>query len=298
MTISQQEAAPEGPDVLLRADGPFLGGHDLVHGSGVAVDVGQTFRLSTQASLDRVTLRVEALSSIGGELVTFRLGTFSDAQDAEMDELLWAEVAPLPSDLPIDEARWVTFELREPLALVAGRQYGFLLGFTGGGGVHDARARITHLGADVETAGSSVLDFGAFQEAFPEDLAFLLHGDAPEEPPLPPDPEEALELHGGRFLVDAIWRVGATEGVGHALPWTAETGSFWFFSEDNLELFVKVLDACHVTDSYWVFVAGLTNVEVHVRVHDTLTGVTKSFDSPGDEAFAPVLDTVGLPTCP
>lgn len=34
-------------------------------------------------------------------------------------------------------------------------------------------------------------------------------------------------------------------------------GYFWFFEEDNVEVVLKVLDACSFTDRFWVFAAGL-----------------------------------------
>ncbi len=57
-------------------------------------------------------------------------------------------------------------------------------------------------------------------------------------------------------------RALVTEGHAKAVELTDETGCFWFTREDNLEVFLKVLDGCAITDCYWVFVAGLTNVEV------------------------------------
>src|SRR6476659_3513592 len=74
-----------------------------------------------------------------------------------------------------------------------------------------------------------------------------------------------LRLSGNRFQVGATWRTaGGGSGVGHAIPLTADTGAFWFFAPGNVELVVKVLDACTPFGRFWVFAAGLTNVEVTV----------------------------------
>src|SRR5450432_3426635 len=55
--------------------------------------------------------------------------------------------------------------------------------------------------------------------------------------------ENRLCLNGGRFAVDVVWKdFQANTGGGHAIPVTADTGYFWFFSSSNVELVVKVVD--------------------------------------------------------
>src|SRR5436309_6829750 len=66
-----------------------------------------------------------------------------------------------------------------------------------------------------------------------------------------------LRLSGNRFQVVATWRTaGGGSGVGHAIPLTADTGAFWFFAPGNVELIVKVLNACTPFGRFWVFAAG------------------------------------------
>ena len=82
---------------------------------------------------------------------------------------------------------------------------------------------------------------------------------------------------GGRFRVQADWRavgVGPGFGDGGAVPLTAESGMFYFFSPDNIELIVKVLDA---GPQYWVFYGALSDVEYWVTVTDTATGARKTY---------------------
>jgi hypothetical protein len=85
----------------------------------------------------------------------------------------------------------------------------------------------------------------------------------------------------------------------HAERLTGDTGTFWFFAEDNVEVVVKVLDACAPGfDRFWVFLAGLTNVEVGVEVCDTLQGVARrNVNAPG-APFRPIQDTDAFATCP
>jgi hypothetical protein len=108
-----------------------------------------------------------------------------------------------------------------------------------------------------------------------------------------------LCLNNGRFRVTADWRTpDGTTGQGQAVPLTSDSGYFWFFGANNIELITKVLDACAFNDHYWVFAAGLTNVEVTLRVLDTQTGSLKTYINPLNTAFQPIQDTSAFATCP
>ncbi len=78
---------------------------------------------------------------------------------------------------------------------------------------------------------------------------------------------------------------------------TGDTGYFWFFGSNNVELVVKVLDACGLSQKYWVFAGGLTNVNVVITVRDTRTGVVKTYTNPINTAFMPIQDTGAFATC-
>ena len=110
---------------------------------------------------------------------------------------------------------------------------------------------------------------------------------------------DELLLHGGRFALSATWRDGeGNTGVAHPVALTSETGFFWFFDSGNVEVVAKVLDACASRGRWWVFLAGLTNVEVDLTVVDTRTGQRKTYRNPPGRAFQPVLDTSAFATCP
>jgi hypothetical protein len=108
----------------------------------------------------------------------------------------------------------------------------------------------------------------------------------------------ALCLGGGRFKVEASWQTASAHGAAAADGLSTDSGNFWFFNPDNVELTVKVLNACDGFDRYWVFVSGLTNVEVLVKVTDTHTGHVRQYFNPQDHAFVPVQDTNASDTCP
>jgi hypothetical protein len=108
-----------------------------------------------------------------------------------------------------------------------------------------------------------------------------------------------LCLQGGRFQATATWRTAdGGSGVGQAEPLTADSGYFWFFQPTNVEVLVKVLDACSFDPHKWVFAAGLTNVEVILTVTDLQTGASRSYTNPQGLAFQPIQDTSAFETCP
>jgi hypothetical protein len=74
---------------------------------------------------------------------------------------------------------------------------------------------------------------------------------------------------------------------------TSDTGYFWFFSESNVELVVKVLDARAFNGHFWVFFGALSNVEYTLTVTDTVTGATKTYQNPSGQ-FASVGDTAAF----
>jgi hypothetical protein len=102
-----------------------------------------------------------------------------------------------------------------------------------------------------------------------------------------------------RFEVRASWedRHGAT-GTGRVVELTSDTGYFWFFDRDNVEIVVKVLQGCAITGHYWVFASGLTDVAVQLEVTDTRTGTTRTYVNPQRTAFEPIQDTSAFATCP
>jgi hypothetical protein len=110
---------------------------------------------------------------------------------------------------------------------------------------------------------------------------------------------QTLCLSGGRFQVQTNWMTtDGMSGVGTAGEITPDTGFFTFFSPQNVEVVVKVLNGCGLNSRYWVFAGGLSNVQVVLRVTDSQTGVTRTYVNPQGTAFAPIQDTNAFSTCP
>ncbi|MEM7351988.1 MAG: beta-propeller fold lactonase family protein [Acidobacteriota bacterium] len=109
-----------------------------------------------------------------------------------------------------------------------------------------------------------------------------------------------LCLNQDRFRVEADWRDPAGQsGPGEVVPVESnDSGLFWFFSPDNWELLVKVLDGCDFNERFWVFASATTDVEYTLQVTDTRSGETVMYLNPLGTAAPAITDTNALATCP
>ncbi len=97
-----------------------------------------------------------------------------------------------------------------------------------------------------------------------------------------------LCLGDGRFEVQAHWTnpdVIGDYGFGTAVPidLSDESGLFWFFQPDNVELVIKVLDGRALNGNYWVFFGALSDVEYWVTVEDTQSDQRRTYHNPPKE---------------
>ena len=90
----------------------------------------------------------------------------------------------------------------------------------------------------------------------------------------------------------------AGTGAGQAVPLTTDTGYFWFFTPNNVEMVLKAVNGCAFNSTYWIFAGGLTDVNVVTTVTDTQTGTVKTYTNPQGTAFQPLQDTSAFPSCP
>lgn len=107
-----------------------------------------------------------------------------------------------------------------------------------------------------------------------------------------------LCLSGSRFEVAATWASPTASGTAQAVALTDGTGYLWFFSADEVEVVVKVVDGCALNQHYWVFAAGLTNVRVVLSVKDMTTGTAKSYTNKQGALFQAIADTSAFAACP
>ncbi len=108
----------------------------------------------------------------------------------------------------------------------------------------------------------------------------VLAYDVQEPEPCVPS-STALCITDGRFRIESLWRdFAGHSGVGQAVPLASDTGSFWFFDPDNLELFVKEIDGVSFNNAFWTFYGALSNVEFTLLATDTATGAQHGYFNP------------------
>jgi hypothetical protein len=100
----------------------------------------------------------------------------------------------------------------------------------------------------------------------------------------------ALCLSSNRFRVSVSFIANGSPGTGQAVSLTSDTGYFWFFSNSNIELVVKVLDARAINGRVWVFYGALSNVDYTITVTDTQAGTQRTYHNP-QGTMASVADT-------
>lgn len=128
----------------------------------------------------------------------------------------------------------------------------------------------------------------------------ILDDDEEVEPGPCVEDGNALCLLGDRFRVRVMFTPpGGVEQPANAIPFTDRAGMFWFFNENNIEMLVKMQNACVAPfNRYWVFYAATTNVAFRVVVTDTEAGLPKRYSNPQGTVAPPVADTEAFATCP
>ncbi len=79
---------------------------------------------------------------------------------------------------------------------------------------------------------------------------------------------------------------------------TADSGLFYFFSPNNWELLVKVLNGCGINNRIWVLGAATTDVAYTLKVTDLNNpGAFKTYTNPLGVASPAVIDIEAFAAC-
>jgi lysophospholipase L1-like esterase len=106
---------------------------------------------------------------------------------------------------------------------------------------------------------------------------------------------EAICLTNDLFQVEVSWRTRTGEtGKGKVGSLSSDTGYFWFFNQENVELVIKILDGRALNDRYWVFYGALSDVEYTISIVDSRTGKKHIYVNPQGN-LASVADTDAFP---
>jgi ELWxxDGT repeat protein len=110
-----------------------------------------------------------------------------------------------------------------------------------------------------------------------------------------PCPDDRLCLAGGRFEVSVSATVNGQDYRGQRVFGAEESGVFSFFSPDNWEMLVKVLDGCGINQNFWVFASAASDVSYVLEVRDRWSNTEKRYTSSGTSR--PILDSAAFATC-
>jgi DNA-binding beta-propeller fold protein YncE len=109
---------------------------------------------------------------------------------------------------------------------------------------------------------------------------------------------DRLCLQAGRFAVTVDWSDSARFGAGALVPGASDdSGLLWFFSSDNWEMLIKVLDGCAINDRYWFFSAASTTIGYRIQVRDLVANEVVTYDSPLGAPAQTIGDTSAFATC-
>jgi concanavalin A-like lectin/glucanase superfamily protein len=114
-------------------------------------------------------------------------------------------------------------------------------------------------------------------------------------------------LLGGRFEVKVtMWNFqnpavafqGMVQTYNGQSSQTDQSASFFSFQNGNVEVFVKMVNACSAgSHSFWLFAAGATTAETQILVRDTVAEETVQIYNPRNVLFESVADTQAFRTC-
>lgn len=129
-------------------------------------------------------------------------------------------------------------------------------------------------------------DRGAIRTLYPVDKSEPEPDPDPEPPP--PDTPSGFwhtTTNGSSFSVDyfheGAWKkaeIGVRSG---------DSAVFHFFCPDNLEVFAKVLNACAIDGSYWVYASGLTDLPLRLQVRRFAGEALELFPVPDGTVLRP-----------
>lgn len=139
---------------------------------------------------------------------------------------------------------------------------------------------------------------GPGYDAFGFHGSALLYGMAPVS--VPCEPSSTSPCLYNRFKVQVTYDALPSNGAGPATALLESSASvkFSFFDPSNVELIVKILNACTPPfHRWWVAGGGLTNVGVQIKVTDTKTSQVKTYSSRKGTLFQPFFDTSAF-ACP
>ena len=137
---------------------------------------------------------------------------------------------------------------------------------------------------------------GAFATSFGALATYLSSNPQQPQPCVPSS--STICLMDNRFSVRVTYDVGQGAQPMTAIEYTPNSGLFWFVDSGNIEILLKMVNACSYNQRYWVYAGGTTDVGVGITVTDTKTGTVKNYDNVRGTKFITITDGDAFATCP
>ncbi len=168
------------------------------------------------------------------------------------------------------DAPAVDIALVDGPVLIAGAPFGANATITVPAGTYDLEVRVAGTTTEVLQLRGLALADGVVYTAYASGL--VADGSADRTLYLGDD---------DRFRIDATFTdFAGNSGVAKIFHTTSQTGQFWFFSPENIELLIKVIDGRDVNNAFWLFHGSASNVQYTVTVTDTVDDVQKTYTNP------------------
>lgn len=106
-------------------------------------------------------------------------------------------------------------------------------------------------------------------------------------------------LNSNRYAVELKYRTpDGTQNNATAIKYTENSALYWFSGPDNIEMVVKVLNACGLNSHYWVYGAAATDLQFDLTVTDTKSGKVKTYSHAAGTPAGAITDQATFDTCP
>ncbi|MBK5258889.1 MAG: trypsin-like peptidase domain-containing protein [Thermoanaerobaculia bacterium] len=104
-----------------------------------------------------------------------------------------------------------------------------------------------------------------------------------------------VRLMSDRFAIGVTYDAGSGVRPMTAIRYAPGTALFWFTDPGNIEIIVKMIDACATPSAnFWVYAGGTTDVGYTISVRDTKTDESKSYANPRGRPAQTITDSAAF----
>lgn len=138
---------------------------------------------------------------------------------------------------------------------------------------------------------------GAFSQSFNLLKTFLSSTGSQPAPCVQNLTDGTVCLVNNRFKVRLTYDAGQGSRPMTAIKYTPDSGLFWFDNANNIEVLLKMINACSFNQKFWVYAGGTTDVGVTITVTDSQNGAVKTYNNVRGTKFLTITDGAAF-SCP